>query len=181
MRNPTLSTLLLKTPVDGYNLGEAHKLGALLGDIPVLFIFLRRLGGIFCLALIAELKAIKEQYQFFPEVVFIYGGTPEEGALFFERHWRVAKAIADPNKYLFYKFEVKKATYKAYLNPHLFRAYIKLVWKYSEWKKKGTSLPYLTTLFLLRKDEILWRYTYNHLADIPSQSHLINNLMPFLV
>jgi lysophospholipase L1-like esterase len=176
-----LSDLLLKTPIDGYNLQNCQKLGDLTQETPALFVFLSCLGGIFDSALIAELKAIKEQYLFFPDVVFIYKGTPDLGRMYFERNWSLVKAIADPRRYLFQKFEVKTATYAAYLTPQLAKAYYKWGLKYFQWRLPRFGARPLTTLFLVRKDEILWQYNYAHIGDIPPKTRIINGVMPFLL
>jgi hypothetical protein len=176
-----LSALLLKTPIDGYNLEDHQKLGDLMQETPVLFVFLSCLGGIFGSALIAELKAIKEQYIFFPDVVFIYEGAPECGKVYFERNWSAAKAIADPRHYLFQKFEVKTATCASYLTPRAAKAYCKWGLKYFKWRLSCFRLQRLTALFLARKDEILWQYNYAYVGDVPSKTQIINGVMPFLL
>jgi hypothetical protein len=176
-----LSDLLLKTPIDGYNLQNCQKLGDLTQETPALFVFLSRLDGIFGSALIAELKAIKKQYLFFPDVVFIYKGTPELGKIYFERNWSAAKAIADPRHYLFQKFEIKTATYLSYFTPQVVRAYCKWGLKYFRWRLPGFRAQPLTALFLVRKDEILWQYNYTHLGDLPSKMQIVNGVMPFLL
>jgi len=156
----------LSRPVTGMNLMPGS-LADQLGSEPVLLVFLRQFGCIFCRETVAELRQAAETTSGFPPVLFFFQGTPTEGRAFLRRYWREARAIADAEEWFYRAFGVERATLLQALGPAVWRA---------EWRarRKGHAsgpssgdIWRMPGVFLVRGAEILWRYEPRHAGDHP--------------
>ena len=80
-----------------------------LGEAVTLLVFLRHFGCMFCRETIAELRQAAEAPGY-PPVVFFFQGTPTEGRAFLRRYWPEARAIADPELFLYESFGVDRGS-----------------------------------------------------------------------
>lgn len=166
MRSAVIPEAVLARPVTGMNLMPGS-LGDQLGADPVLLVFLRQFGCIFCRQTIAELREAAASAPDYPPVLFFFQGTPTEGRAFLRRYWREARAVADAEEWFYRAFGVERATLLQALGPAVWRA---------EWRARrqghaggppSGDIWRMPGVFLVRGGGILWRYVPRHAGDHP--------------
>ena len=83
-----------------------------LGDEPVLLVFLRFFGCIFCRETIADLRTLAEEQPGFPKVLFVSEAAKIEIQAFLRRYWPAAATISDPDARFYDAFGVGKSFVK---------------------------------------------------------------------
>jgi hypothetical protein len=161
----------LDEPVSGVNLVPGS-LRDQLGDEPVLLIFLRFFGCIFCREMVSDLRALSEQSEEFPPVLFFHQGTPTEGRAFLRRYWPGVRAVADPEAYFYEAFGVRRASLFEALGPGVFSARRRAVSKGNEAGDRSHDIWRMPGVFLVRGPEVIWQHDFRHAGELPDFSAL---------
>ena len=105
-------------PSDVVNLsdGSVTELRKFYEDKPLLVVFLRHFGCIFCREQVAELRGSPDL-----NVVFVTMGTVEEAREFKERMESPHPFVSDPNKTLYSAFGLNRGSFAQMFNPQTFR------------------------------------------------------------
>lgn len=166
-----LDPALLATPVTGVNL-SGSTLGEVIGRRAVLLVFLRHFGCLFCRETVKDLRHQARTDPSFPRVVFVYQGTPEDGASFFghDRLWPDAEAVADLPKHLYDAFGVERGGVREMFGARSFACGLRAAVKGNGIGRKvgdGWTLP---TVVALRDGQVRWRHHGEHAGDHPRWS-----------
>ena len=176
---------VLSLPVVGVRLQ-----GATFGDQFIrpttLLIFLRHFGCIFCKEMVGDLRHATETTENFPKSVFVFQGTPEEGATFFDKHWPDASAISDSQKTFYEAFNIQRATLGQVFAPVVWGCGLRAVRKgYMQnpvakvigdaWLMPGMFLiePPVDSVSDAR---VIWSHVFKHAGDHPKLSDVPRNV-----
>ena len=155
---------MLAEGVIGVNLMPGS-LGDQLGGDPVLLVFLRHFGCIFCRETVADLRETAEAQQDFPKVVFFFLGSPTEGRAFMRRYWPGAAAVSDPEQRFYKAFGVERGGMLDMFGPPVWRAKRRAEAKgHSNGERQG-DIWMMPGAFLVRDGRVLWSHAYRHAAD----------------
>ena len=58
----------------------------------------------------------------YPDILFFYQGSVEEGADFFERYWPEARAVSDLSKKLYHAFGLERGGFRELFGPEVLHA-----------------------------------------------------------
>jgi len=167
---------VLQVSVEGRNL-KPGSLADQLGTDPVLLVFLRHLGCVFCHETINDLHHAVKSRSSYPALLFFYQGTPEDGDQLFGSSWRKARAVSDPQKFFYNAFGLKKGGFSELIGfGVLFRAFQAFFKGHSPhfryyWGPKENKL-FMPGLFLVTANRILWTWKFRHIGDPPNFSNL---------
>jgi peroxiredoxin len=102
--------------------GETRDLSDFYKDKPLVLVFLRHFGCIFCREQIAELREFKSE-----NIVLVCMGRVQE-AVDFRRKMEIPQPlVSDPNKLLYEAFGLRRGSFGQILNPTLARKSIRLM------------------------------------------------------
>ncbi|MFW5691527.1 MAG: SelL-related redox protein [Chloroflexota bacterium] len=166
MTSVTIDAALLDRPLDGLNI-QGSTLRREISETPVLLVFLRHFGCIFCRELVKDLKAISSQTDDYPPLLFFYQGTPEEGAVFFKRVWPEARAVSDIPKTYYNAFGIERGGLREMFGPVVWACGVRATLKGSfiGWK---TGDPWtMPGMFAVQGDYVLWQHDFHHAGDHP--------------
>lgn len=109
----------------------------------------------------------------YPRLLFVYMGTPAEGAAFFADHWPEAHALADaPPLPIYRAFDLQKGTAGQMMNLGVVACSIRAIAKGNiPGKPVGDPLQ-MPGLFLVQGKQVLWQRDYAHAGDSPDWSEL---------
>jgi hypothetical protein len=142
-----------------------------LGDRPVLLIFLRFFGCIFCRETISDLRALSEEQPDFPKVVFVSEAGKIEAQAFVRRYWPAAVTICDPEGALYAAFGVGKSVLKNF-SPRVFLAVRRASSKGNEQGPTDGNVFRLPGAFLLHGGDVIWSHDFRHSGERPDFEHL---------
>ncbi len=165
-----LSNETLDHTVGGVNLSPGSFRDQL-GDEPVLLIFLRFFGCIFCRETTSDLRAMSEEQAEFPKVIFVSEAKQIEVRAFLRRYWPMAHAISDPQGVLYQAFGVGKSVLKNF-SPGVFRGARRAREKGNEPGPLDGNVFRLPGAFLVHRGEVIWSHKYKHSGEQPDFSHL---------
>ena len=157
---------VLDAPVAGVNL-QPGRLAEQCGEEPVLLLFLRHFGCIFCRETIADVRRISEERSDFPPTLFFTQAGTTETRAFLRRYWPTARAISDPHLNLYDAFGVRRGSLLESLGPSVLRAKKRASQKGHENGPRDGDIWRLPGAMLLRQGRVLWRYEPRHAADHP--------------
>ncbi|MDX1919817.1 MAG: SelL-related redox protein [Candidatus Caenarcaniphilales bacterium] len=168
---PNIPPEILESKIEGLNL-DSDTLKGLTRDKRVLLVFLRHLGCIFCPEIVRDLRQIALNNSNYPEIVFFYQGTLDQGKAFFKKIWPEAKAISDSSKKFYNAFKLKRGT--------ISQLFGQKVWvRGTEAMIKGNfvGLPVgdlwtMPGMFLIENGSIVWQHEFEHIGDHPDLSGL---------
>jgi len=161
-----LSDALLAMPVTGVNLTPG-RLREQLADDPMLLVFLRHLGCLFCRETVADLRAGTERSPAFPPVLFFTQSTPVELRAFLRRDWPNARAVSDPERRFYAAFGIERMSPFDLLRPSLWAAERRARDKGIEGGERSGDIWRMPGVFLARKGELLWSHEFRHAGDRP--------------
>ncbi len=102
--------------------GETRDLSDFYTEKPLILVFLRHFGCIFCREQIAELREFRSE-----NIIFVSMGRIQE-ASDFKRKMEIPQVmISDPNKLLYEAFGLRRGSFGQILNPTLTRKSIRLM------------------------------------------------------
>jgi hypothetical protein len=147
-------------------------LGQLVGQGDRLVVFLRHFGCTFCRELVSELTRARSIDSRLPEPIYVFIGSPEDGAAFFKRWSPTAAAVSDPEQKLYRAFGVERGSFTQLLGPQAIACGIQgLV------KGYGVGVPktdpwLMPGLFHIRNARVVWMHDFAHAGDHPDFSKL---------
>jgi hypothetical protein len=164
----------LNMPVQGLHL-HGPKLGNQIAEKGTLLVFLRHFGCLFSREMVTELKSAA-QAPGYPEVIFVYNGSIEDGQYFFGQFWADASAISDPNLKLYNAFNVGRAGLRELLNPDVLLCGLRAMSKGNLWGIPKSDPLTMPGIFLLKDKSITWEHDFAHVGDHPKFSEIPNFL-----
>lgn len=102
--------------------GETKDLSEFYKEKPLILVFLRHFGCIFCREQIAELRQFKTE-----NIVLVCMGRIQEAADFKRKMEIPQPMVSDPNKLLYEAFGLRRGSFGQVLNPTLARKSIRLL------------------------------------------------------
>ncbi len=138
-----------------------------LGDGDTLLVFLRHFGCMFCRETVSDLRAASESVPGYPEVLFVFQGSPTEGRAFMRRYWPQARAIADPERRLYGAFGLERGSLVQTLGPAVWRARRRAAAKGHENGPAMGDIWMMPGVFLVREQSVAWTHRYRNAADHP--------------
>jgi hypothetical protein len=154
----------LDLPVDGRNL-RPGTLGDQLHAAPVLLVFLRHFGCLFCREVVRDVRREHERPGF-PRVLFVHQGDAAGGDDFFGRYWPDAPAVADPAAALYRAFDVERGNVAQMFGPRSTACAVRALAKGNGVGRKvgdGWTLP---TMLLFDGDgRVVWEHRGRHAGD----------------
>jgi hypothetical protein len=132
-----------------------------------LLVFLRHFGCMFCRETVSDLREAFESVPDYPDVLFVFQGSPMEGRAFMRRYWPQARAVADPERRLYTAFGLERGSLLQTLGPAVWRAKRRAAEKGHANGPRVGDIWMMPGAFLVRKSEIVWAHEYRHAADHP--------------
>jgi hypothetical protein len=157
---------LLDRPVSGLNLVPGT-LRDQLGENVNLLVFLRHFGCIFCRETLADMRALAERDDRFPNPIFFFQGSPTEGRAFLRRYWPSLRAVADPDAVFYEGFGVARGGMVQMFRPAVWAARSRAEAKGLANGERSGDIWRMPGVFLARGAEILWSHDFRHAADHP--------------
>lgn len=158
---------VLDQAVTGINLKPGTLRDQLHAERPMLFVFLRHFGCIFCRETIGEISQASGTDSTYPDVLFFYQGSAEYGRSFFETVWPEARAVADLPRFFYDAFDVRRGTMRQMMGPDVIACGIRA-------SRKGYGLGMPTSdplvmpgLFLVQGERVIWTHDFKHAGDHP--------------
>lgn len=140
---------------------------------PVMLVFLRHFGCLFCREVVRDLRR-RAEVGAVPRTVFVHQGDVPGGEAFFGRIWPEAAAIADPGAALYRAFGVERGTLAQMFGPSAAVCAIRAVAKGNGAGRKvgdGWTLP--TVVLLAEDGSVIWEHRGRHAGD-----HHVWDLLP---
>ena len=162
---------MLDAAVSGVNLAPGS-LRDQLGSEPVLLVFLRHFGCIFCRETLADLRAVSEGDPGFPATIFFFQAKPIEGKAFLRRYWPQARAVADPEARFYEAFGVARGGLVEMFRPAVWSAKAEAEAKGHSNGPRSGDIWRMPGAFLVRGDRVLWAHEYRHAADHPDYARI---------
>lgn len=165
---------LVKAPVEGVNL-RGKTFGEQLEDgeeRATLLVFLRHLGCVFCRENVKDLRDLAAKDPAYPQVVFVYQGTVEDGKTFFDAFWKEARAIADLPKRFYDAFALERGSVAQLFGPAVWGRGVQALAKGNFIGKPVGDVRVLSGYFLLTGERVIWEYRAAHTGDHPDFASL---------
>lgn len=142
---------------------------------PVLLVFLRFFGCVFCRETVQDLRALSEARDDFPRVLFVSEAGKVEAQAFVRKYWPTAAVIADPKAEVYADFGVGKSVLKAF-SPGVVSATRRALGKGVERGPADGSVFRMPGAFLIDRvdgrDEVVWKHDFRHAGELPDFAHL---------
>ncbi len=158
---------LLAREAEGVNLAGKTLADQLTGEVNLL-VFLRHFGCVFCREMVADLRDIAAQDPAYPNVVFFFQGTVEQGRAFFAGHWKEARAISDTPLTFYKGLGIQRGGLREMFGPEVWAC----GWRAAS-KGHFIGLPVgdpfvMPGAFLVSASgDILWSHDFKHAGDHP--------------
>lgn len=162
---------ILESSVEGRKL-TGNLLGQNLPQKPVLLVFLRHLGCIFCRETVEDLRLISSEMRAFPPVLFVYPDTARDGEEFFSRFWPEASAVADPEAKLYDLARITEGNLVELAGPEVWVSALRALAKGNFYGIQGRNILRMPGVFLVLRDRVLWSHAYRHIGDEPDWTRL---------
>jgi len=177
MDHVDLATLAF--PVEGVRLD-----GPLLGDQfkrRTLLVFLRHFGCLFCREMVKDLRRASETIASFPQVLYVYQGSVEDGEWFFGRFSPESTAIADTPKKLYEAFGLQPGKKGQMFGPMVWPCAIRAVTKGNLGGKPVGDVWMMPGMFLIQPDgAITWQHRFAHIGDHPDLRSIPTETAPLI-
>ncbi len=162
---------ILESPIEGRRL-IGKMLVENLPQKPILLVYLRHLGCIFCRETVEDLRNVSSEFRAFPPILFIHPDTQREGEEFFSRFWPEASAISDPETRLYDLADIQEGNLIELAGPEVWVSAVRALAKGNFYGVQGKSILRMPGVFLVLKDRILWSHSYRHIGDEPDWTKL---------
>lgn len=114
-----------------------------------------------------ELRQVAEADASYPDILFVYQGSVEDGADFFNRLWPEARAASDPERELYAAFGLERGGIKELFGAEVVACGIRAARKGSFVGTPVGDTRMMPGAFLVQANQILWQHNYRHIADHP--------------
>lgn len=147
------------------------------GDAPVLIVFLRHAGCIFCLEALDDLAKRRAEIQNLGvKILFVHSGTADEGCPVLQSMgWTDNDFIPDPTTELYAAFRLKKGGFWNLFGPQVWLRGT-LVWfrgyRVGNLKGDGFQLP---GVFIVHRGEVKTEYRHRRASDRPDYVEIVRN------
>jgi len=116
---------------------------------------------------VRDVRQAVESESGYPEVLFFYLGSVEEGEGFFARHWPTARAVADSGQRFYAAFGLVHGGLLQLFGPSVWMAALR-----AALRGNGVGRPVgdpltMPGILLIEGDRILWRHPLRHIGDQP--------------
>ena len=108
----------------------------------------------------------------FPQTVFVFMGSREEGDAFLQSLWPEARGLADPDKRLYEAFNVNRGGVVEMFGPGAVACGIRATMKGNFVGRKHGDPWTLPAFVLVSGDRVLWRHDGNHAGDHPNWTEI---------
>jgi len=155
--------------LDGFRAQDGRSLGAWCDERPLLLVFLRHFGCVFCREALRRTSALREQIEGCGALVgYVHLGTEEEAAPVFERYGlEHTPRFADPERALYAAFGLPRAGLAQVFGPrHLLRGVQAFLAGNGVGVSAGDKMQ-LPGAFLLHRGRILRAYRPQGVSDSP--------------
>ena len=115
--------------------------------------------------MVRDLRRARGEIEGFPEVLFVFQGTPAEGVAFFERFWPEARAVADPVRELNAAFELKRGGLGQFLAPGVAVAGLRALVRGNGIGRPVGDVRAMPGLFLIANERVLWSQEFGHIGQ----------------
>lgn len=157
---------VLATPVEGPNV-EPGPLADVLGAGPTVLVFLRHYGCLFYRQLVDDFAAAVAADPAYPDVVFVYQGTVEQGPMFFGSLFPGARALADPEGRLYAAFGVERGGFREMFGLRSWRCGLQAA-RQGHFINRKVGDPWtLPTVLVVRDGAVVWTHRGEHAGDHP--------------
>ena len=153
--------------------GELVPLRSLYQKGPLVLIFLRHLGCVFCKEHVAHLRDLKEL-----NIVFVTLGTEEQTEIFRKKMKSAHRFICDPEKKLHAQFNLNPGGLAEFMNPHVIgRVIVYMLKGYVNGLVAQGDPKMLPGVFLIQPDgELTWEHRSADIADTPRAEEIRRRL-----
>lgn len=163
---------ILESKIQGLNLDADNLKDLIEKKDRVLLVFLRHLGCIFCPEIVRDLRQIALNNASYPEIIFFFQGSVDQGKDFFSKTWPEVKAVSDFDKQIYKAFKLKRGTIS-----QLFGHKVWLRGTEAMLKGNFVGLPVgdlwtMPGMFLVEKGQVVWQHEFEHIGDHPDLSSI---------
>ena len=143
--------------------GETVPLRALYEKQPLVLVFLRHLGCVFCKEHVAHLRGFAD-----PNIVFVTLGTQEQTEAFRKKMNSPHRFICDPEKKLHAHFNLNPGGLAEFINPHVIgRVIVSMLHGYLNGLPQGDPKQLPGVFIIQTNGEVTWEHRSRDIADTP--------------
>ena len=175
----SLTKEIMGHPVTGLGL----KAGALRSHLhqskPVLLVFLGHLASQFSKETVRDIRTAQNRDPEYPEVLFVMQENADTGQAFFNLHWPRAKAVSDPELFLFGEFGIPTAGLLDIAGPGVTIARIRAAAKGNFGSWPTGNIWQMPGFIVISGNQIVWSHNYRHAGDRPAlqrMTYLLHSL-----
>ncbi|MCB0286452.1 MAG: hypothetical protein KDE57_07350 [Calditrichaeota bacterium] len=121
----------------------------------------------FCRETVEDIRKAAEKNPDYPDVLFFYQGTVEDGQSFFDRYWPEARAVSDIPLHFYHGFGIKRGGIMEIFSPMSVACSIRATAKGHTIGKPVGDPMVMPGLFLVKGESVLWTHKFNHIGDHP--------------
>lgn len=114
-----------------------------------------------------ELRQVAADVPDYPQILYFYQGSVDDGEAFFQRLWPEARAVSDRSKTFYAAFGLERAGFKEMFGPEVLACGIRAARNGSYGGKPVGDTRLMPGAFLVHGNEVLWAHDYRHIADHP--------------
>ncbi len=157
---------VLTQPVSGLQLAGPTLADQLTGSSNLL-VFLRHFGCVFCREVVVDVRDAAADPDY-PNVIFFFQGTIEQGQAFFANHWPEARAISDTPLFFYRAFGVERGGWREMFGPEVWACGLRAVSK-GHFIGLPVGDPFVMpgAFLVSASGDILWRHEFQHAGDHP--------------
>jgi hypothetical protein len=164
---------ILEREVIGLNLAGRTLAGQLTAPVNLL-VFLRHFGCVFCREMVADVRNAATQDANYPNVVFFYQGTVEQGQDFFANLWKEARAISDTPLVFYKALGIERGGLREMFGPEVWSCGLRAVGK-GHFIGLPVGDPFVMPgAFLVSSaGDVLWQHDFRHAGDHPDWQAIV--------
>ncbi len=126
--------------------------------------------------MVSDLRTLATTQNGYPNILFVYMGSVDEGEAFFAAAWPEARAVSDPTKQLYSAFGLERGSFGQVFGPGAMACSLRAAGKGHVVGKPVGDPWQMPGLFLVKGQDVLWAHDFAHIGDHPDFT-----IMPKLV
>jgi hypothetical protein len=164
---------ILEREVTGLNLAGRTLAEQLTAPVNLL-VFLRHFGCVFCRVVVADVRNAATQNTNYPNVVFFFQGTVDQGRDFFANYWKEARAISDTPLVFYRALGVGRGGLREMFGPEVWACGLRAVSK-GHFIGLPVGDPFVMPgAFLVSSaGDVLWQHDFRHAGDHPDWQAIV--------